>query len=89
MGNNLSVSKSYQNKGDLVSICEVKNNCDELKDHVASADKSIAKVSQRISPITIVGLQQEYSKDEHMQMLKLQNGFMKGFFNSDDLKEHI
>ena len=34
-------------------------------------------------------LQKEYSKDELMEMLKLQNGFIKGFSNSNDLKQHI
>ena len=57
--NNLSVSKSYQNKeGDLVLICKDKDTRDELKDLVASADESIAMNTpkEKRSAITIVGL---------------------------------
>ena len=59
MDNNLSVSKSYQNKeGDLVLICKDKDTRDELKTFVASADGSIAMNTpkEKRSAITIVGL---------------------------------
>ena len=39
--------------------------------------------------MTIVGLQQEYQKDEIINMLVLQNGFIKGFANSNDIRKHI
>ena len=39
--------------------------------------------------ITIVGLPKEYTRDQVMQMLVLQNGFIKGFANSNDITKHI
>ena len=39
--------------------------------------------------ITIVGLPKDYSKDEVVQMLVLQNGLIKDFSNSNDINDHI
>ena len=92
MVNNIAVSQSYKNSvGDLVVVCDTEDKRNELKDLVASANQDIVMntpVEKRAS-ITIVGLQQEYNKDEIIQMLVLQNGFIKGFTNSNDIKKHI
>ena len=45
--------------------------------------------SEKRASITIVGLQQNYKKEDIIKMLVLQNGFIKGFSNSNDINQHI
>ena len=92
MSNNIPITQSYKNKaGDLVMVCETKDQRDELKNLVSSTNEEIvmnAPAEKRPS-ITIVGLPKEYTKGEIIQMLVLQNGFIKGFANSNDINQHI
>ena len=92
MENEIAVSQSYKNKSDdLVVVCETEEKRNELKNLVASTDEDIVMntpVEKRAS-IIIVGLQQEYKKEEIIQMLVLQNWFIKGFAHSNDIKKHI
>ena len=90
--NDISVSQSYKNKsGDLVVVCETKDIRDELKNIVSSSNTEMIlnAPSERRPSITIVGLPKEYSKDELIQMLAMQNGFIKQFAKSNDINEHI
>ena len=90
--NNISVSKSYQNKeGDTIVVCDDKDNRDKLKNLVSTSNEEITlnAPKEKRSSITIVGLRQEYSKEELLQMLVLQNGFIKGFSSANDIKDHI
>ena len=89
---NIDISESYKNKaGDIVVVCETPETRDELKNVVASTDQHIEMNSpaEKRQSITIVGLPKEYQKDEVIQMLQLQNGFIKGFARNNDINNHI
>ena len=83
---------SYQKKsGDIVVHCDSIEKRNELKNKVESTNTELVMetpVEKRAS-ITIVGLREEYDKDEIIKMLVLQNGFIKGFANANDIKNHI
>ena len=90
--NNIPVMKSYQKKsGDLVVYCDSVEKRNELKNKVESANGDIVMITpvEKRASITIVGLREEYNKDEIIQMLVLQNGFIKGFSSANDIKNHI
>ncbi len=92
MDNNLAVSQSYKNRsGDLVVICDTESSRNQLKDLVSSTNDDIIMnaPSEKRSSITIVGLPKEYNKDELINMLVMQNGYIKQFSNSNDINEHI
>ena len=92
MSNKIPVTQSYKNKsGDIVVECETSDIRDELKNIVASTDQNIVmnSPSEKRQSITIVGLPKEYKKEEVIQMLVLQNGFIKGFANKNDINKHI
>ena len=84
--------QSYDNKnGDLVVLCESENNRDQLKESVALKDKDIlmSTPSPMRDSVTIVGLQKEYKKEEILEMLVIQNGFIHTFSKSNDINQHI
>ena len=90
--NNISVSSSHKNKaGDLVMVCETKDKRDELKNLVSTTNEHIvmSTPAEKRPSITIVGLPKEYTKEEVIQMLVLQNGFIKKFASSNDINQHI
>ena len=90
--NKLPVASSFTNRnGNLVVVCNTKNERNTLKDLVKARDRELevsAPKETRCS-ITIVGLKEEYGKKDLIEMLILQNGFIKDFANKNDLNEHI
>ena len=90
--NNILVTQSFTNKaGDTVIVCETVDDRDKLKNLVSNSDKEIVMnaPAQKRPSITIVGLKREYEKEEIIQMLVLQNGFIKGFANKNDINENM
>ena len=81
--------ESYKNKlGDIVLVCESEDTRNELKRLVAEKDEHIVMntPAEKRASITIVGLKQQYHKDEIIETSLLQNGFIK---YSNDIKKHI
>ena len=92
MNNNISVSRSYKNKtGDLVVVCESKDIRDELKTVIASMNQEIPmnSLAEKRPSITIVGLPKDYKKEEVIQMLVMQNGYIKKFASCNDIYDHF
>ena len=90
--NSIGVSNCYKNKsGDIHLQVESEEKRNQLKNLVSNQDDSIEMntPSEQRASITIVGLQEEYKKDEVLQMLELQNGFIKAFASSNRLQDHI
>jgi hypothetical protein len=88
----VQVAQSFKNKeGDLVVVCDTDQECENVKNLVTtiSEDTEVRTPNEKRPSITIVGLPNEYPKDEIMQQLVLQNGFIKGFANQNDIKEHL
>ena len=92
MQSDISVVESYQNKsGDLMVVCESENIRNQLKDIVISADDEVVVSAPRgiRHSITIVGLDKEYQKEEVIDRLVKQNGFIKKFSESNNIGDHI
>ena len=77
--------------GDIVVVCETEEKQNELKNLVTTKDERIVMhiPAEKRASIIIVGLQQEYKKYDIIDMLILQNDFIKGFANSNDIRKHI
>ena len=76
MENNTPVFQYYKNKsGDTVIICEDNESRDEIQNLVSLSNDAIEMSSpvEKMPSVSIVGLPREYSKDEVIQMLVLQN----------------
>ena len=92
MENKIAVSQSYDNKdGDMIVVCDSEGKRNELKNLVASKDNNIEMntPSKKRKSITIVGLRQQHEKDEIIDMLVLQNGFINRFSRSNEIRTHI
>ena len=92
MDNNIPVVESYDNKsGDLMVVCETEDNRDELKHLVTSANYEIVmNIRRKIRPsLIIVGLRKEYNREKIINMLMMQNNFMKKFAVSINTDDHI
>ena len=92
MTNGISIVESYKNKtGDLMVVCESSETREELKNIVLSSNEEIVlNMPKEMKPgITIVGLPKEYKKEEILNMLVMQNSFIKNFSMSNNLDEHI
>ena len=92
MDNNITVVESYQNKaGDLTIVCESADTRDELRRIVTLGNEEIVVNTPREirHSITIVGLPKEYQEEEIMNMLVKQNGYIKKFAVSNNIKDHI
>ena len=92
MENKIAVTQLYKKKdGDIVVVCETEDIRIELKSLVATKDERIVMntPAEKCASITIVGLQKEYEKEEIIDMLILQNGFINGFTKSNDIRKHI
>jgi hypothetical protein len=90
--NKVQVHQSFKNKdGDLVVVCESDQECEVVKNLVTTTSENteIRTPNEKRPSITIVGLPKEYKKEEILQLLVLQNGFIKGFANQNDITEHI
>ena len=90
--NKLPITKSYKNKsGDLTVVCETKEAREQLKSIVSSENGNIVFASppEKCSYVTIVGLSKEFSKEKVMEMLPIQNEFIKRFTVSNNLQDHI
>lgn len=90
--NRVQVEQSYKNReGDLVVICNTEDECETVKDLVSttSVETEVRTQKEKRSSITIVGFPKEYTKEEIVQLLVLQNGFVKGFASQNNIDEHI
>ena len=92
LDNKIPVIKSYQMKtGDLKVVCESKDIRDKLKNLVTATNQNIELTTpvEKRSKITIVGLKKEYKKEEILEMLPIQNDFIKMFSVSNNIQEHF
>lgn len=92
--NNIKFDRSFKNKdGDMVFVCDDSTSCNLLKNAIASTNNELELVTKtdKATSITIVGLRQEYDKNELLQMLVFQNGLIKGFVESNkiNIDDHI
>ena len=64
---------------------------DEIQNLVSLSNEAIEMSSpvEKVPSVSIVGLPREYSKDEVILMLVLQNGYIKQFATSNDITNHI
>ena len=92
MENEIPLSETYKNRaGDLVLVCENQEARDKLQNVVEHANQGITMNSPKAKqkPITIVGLPKAYRENEIVDLLLLQNDFMKNFANANKIEEHI
>jgi hypothetical protein len=90
--NEIPLAESRQSKdGDLVLTCESTAARDELKNLVLEANQEITMSSPKTKQlsITIVGQQEEYSKEEAMRSIVTQNEFIKQFSVLNKIDDHI
>ena len=90
--NQVQVAESFTNTvGDLVVVCETAEECETVRNLVSttSEETEVRTPKETRSSITIVGFPKEYTKEEIVQLLVLQNGFVKGFANQNNIDEHI
>ena len=90
--NKVQVSESYKTKeGDLLVVCDSEEDRNAVKELVTTASEGtvVKTPNQKRPSITIVGIPKEYQKEEILQLLILQNGFIKGFANQNDINEHL
>ena len=92
MENEIQLSETYENNaGDLVLVCSNQESRDKLKNVVHEANQGITMNSPKakLKPVTIVGLPKAYKEDEVVDMLLLQNDFIKNFANANKIEDHI
>ena len=92
MDNNIHVVESYENKsGDTVVVLENETIRDEVKELVSlnTAEITMTTPDETRASITIVGLPKEYKKEEIINMLIMQNSYIKNFADSNNLDEHF
>ena len=90
--NEISLAESRQSKeGDLVLTCETAAARDELQNLVQTASRDITMSAPKTKQqsITIVGLPNDYSKEEAMRCIISQNEFIKQFSVLNKIDDHI
>ena len=90
--NRIEINESFKNReGDLVVVCGTDAERETVKNLVSTMneDTVMRTPNERRPGVTIVGFPKEYTKEEIVQMLVLQNGFIKGFANQNDINDHI
>ena len=90
--NGIPVTKSYKNNsGDLVLICDTADSRERLKTAIASSSETVQMktVGSKKPSITIVGLSQQYTKEEVVKQIVSQNQFVKDFSTANNIDEHI
>ena len=90
--NEISLTESRQSKeGDLVLTCETIAARDELQNLVQTASRDITMSAPKTKQqsITIVGLPNDYSKDEAMRCIITQNAFIKQFSVLNKIEDHL
>ena len=91
--NNINIEGSYKNKdGNMVVICNGTDSRTILNDVIGDNKNLETKTPTRKSvSITIVGLREEYEKEKIVEMIMHQNGFIKGFIetNNININDHI
>ena len=90
--NNIPVEKCFQNQtGDFFVELETEGERDQLISIVTTSNTEMVVETPREirHGITIVGLPDEYGKEEIIDMLMLQNGFIRQFAKSNDIHKHI
>ena len=88
----ITVTKSYKNNtGDLVLECDTDDTREKLRTAVASTSDALQlkMLTGKKASVTIVGLNQPYSKDEILNQIVSQNQFVKYFSTVNDIREHI
>ena len=90
--NGFPVTKSYKNNsGDLVLVCDTPDTREQLKSAIASSSDTLQmrSVSSKKPSITIVGLSQQYTKEEVITQIVSQNQFVKHFAAANNIEEHL
>ena len=88
----IPLAESHQNReGDLVLTCVSKAARDNLKQLVQTANNDIIMNTPNTKQmsITIVGLTNEYSKEEVMKSIVVQNETIKQFTANNKIEDHI
>ena len=90
--NEIPLAESRKSKdGDLVLTCESKAARDELKNLVLGLNQEIAMSSPKTKQqsITIVGLPNNYTKEDAIRSIVTQNEFMKQFSVLNKIDDHL
>ena len=90
--NGIPVTNSYRNNaGALVLECDNPDSREKLRTAIASSTETVQmkSISGKKPSVTIVGLSQQYSKEEVINQIVSQNQFVKHFSTVNDIKEHI
>ena len=90
--NQIPLAESRQSKdGDLVLTCETKAARDELLDlvRIANHDITMNAPKTKQQSITIVGLTDNYSKEEALRLMITQNEYIKKFSVLNKIEDHI
>ena len=91
MDNNIAMQHTYKNKEDeIVIVCDSKESRDNQKNILQNTDNIATKAPKGIRPtVSIVGLPMEYLKEEVLDMVIKQNGFIKQFSLANNIGEHF
>ena len=92
MENKILVQKTYENKnGDLVLVCNSDINCNKLKEIVSTKNKDIVMTTPTATraSITIVGLQEEFTKKQVKEKIMMQNSLIYEFSEVNDIDNHF
>ena len=92
MENEIPLRETYKNRdGDLVLVCTNQEARDKLQNVVEEVNPGInmntPKSKQK--PITIVGLPKAYKEKEIVDLLLLQNDFIKTFAIANKIEDHV
>lgn len=90
--NGIPVTNSYRNSmGALVLECDDPASREKLRTAIASSstEAQMKSIQGKKPSVTIVGLSQQYSKEEVINQIVSQNQFVKHFSTVNDIKEHI
>lgn len=91
MENNVSVVESYQNKsGDLMVVCESVDSRNQLKEIVTNKGDIVVNAPRETRhQVTIVGLPNQYVKEEVVEIMVKQNRFIRDFAQKNKIDDHI
>ena len=88
--NKIPVTNILQSKaGDTLLVCDSITSRDKLKKLTSENNMNLKPVAGKKLNITIVGLQKEYSKEEVITQLMVQNEFLNQLNVSNDINDHI
>ena len=88
--NKIPVTTIFPSKaGDTVLVCDSITSRDKLKKLTTENNLNLKSVVGKKLNISIVGLQREYTKEEVITQLTVQNEFLNQFNVSNDINDHI